>query len=169
MAREQTLILIKPDGARRRLTGLIIDRLDAAGLVLAGAKMVSVSEKLAREHYQEHAGKHFYEDLIRYIRGEYHAIPDCRVLALVYEGENAIELARRIAGATNPEKADPSTLRGSFGRVTTGGQIENLLHASDGRASAEREIKLWFSPHEIIRPLYPVRNSDGAKSPVWAG
>lgn len=159
------MILIKPDAARRRLTGLIIDRFDAAGLTLAGAKMVSVTEELAREHYAEHAGKHFYEGLIRYIRGEFHAIPDCRVLALVYEGENAVEAARRIAGATNPEKADPATLRGSFGRVTTTGQIENLLHASDSPVSAEREIKLWFSPHEIIRPLYAVKGSDPAKSP----
>jgi nucleoside-diphosphate kinase len=154
MPTQQTLILIKPDAAKRRLTGLVIDRLDAAGLTLAGAKMVSVSEKLAREHYKEHVGKHFYEDLVRYIRGEHHAIPDQRILALVYEGEDAIALARKVAGATNPEKADPSTLRGSFGRVTTTGQIENLLHASDSPVSAAREINLWFTPSEIIRPVY---------------
>ena len=76
MAIEQTLILIKPDGAKRKLTGLVIDRLEAAGLQLAGAKMVSVTVEHAREHYRELRDKPFFENLIRYIRGEFHAIPD---------------------------------------------------------------------------------------------
>ncbi|MFA6029599.1 MAG: nucleoside-diphosphate kinase [Elusimicrobiota bacterium] len=166
---EQTLVLVKPDGAKRRLTGLVIDRLDAAGLQLAGAKMVSVSEALAREHYQEHVGKNFFENLVRYIRGEFHAIPDQRVLALVYEGENAVAAVRKVAGATNPESADPATVRGSFGRVTTQGQFENVLHASGSVPEAEREIKLWFQPHEVIKPRYPAKTSaSDPKALVWA-
>src|SRR5579863_8799062 len=94
MALEQTLVLIKPDGMHRRLTGLTIDRLEAAGLKLVGAKVVSVSEKLAREHYKDLSDKPFFENLIRYIRGEFHGIKDHRVLAMVYRGENAIKKVR---------------------------------------------------------------------------
>ena len=150
MAIEQTLILIKPDGAKRRLTGLAIDRLEAAGLTLVGAKVVSVSEELAKEHYRDLADKPFFPNLIRYIRGEFHKIPDQRILALVYEGENAVKLTRLVAGATNPEQAEPGTIRGSFGRVTTEGQFENVVHASGNLADAEREIKLWFAAGEVV-------------------
>ena len=147
---EQTLILIKPDGLARRLTGLTIDRLDAAGLDLVAAKMVSVSEKLAQEHYAEHVGKPFYPNLIRYIRGEFHGLRDHRVLAMVYRGEGAIAKVRATAGATNPEQAAPGTIRGSFGRVTTAGQFENVLHASANPADAQREVALWFKAEEIL-------------------
>ncbi|MDE2291217.1 MAG: nucleoside-diphosphate kinase [Elusimicrobia bacterium] len=147
---EQTLILIKPDGAKRRLTGLAVDRLEAAGLELVGAKVVSVTEPLAKEHYKDLADKPFFPNLIRYIRGEFHKIPDSRILALVYQGENAVKLTRQVAGATNPEQADPGTIRGSFGRVTTEGQFENVIHASGNLADAEREIKLWFKPGEVV-------------------
>ncbi|MDE1976476.1 MAG: nucleoside-diphosphate kinase [Elusimicrobia bacterium] len=150
MPTEQTLILIKPDGAARRLTGLAVDRLDAAGLEMAAAKMVSVSEDLARKHYQDLAGKPFFENLIRYIRGEFHGFKDHRILALVYRGEGAVARVRQIAGATNPEEAAPGTIRGSFGRVTTKGQFENVIHASGNAADAAREIALWFKPEEIL-------------------
>ena len=147
---EQTLVLIKPDGLFRKLTGLAIDRLDASGLEMAAAKMVSVSEELARAHYQEHLGKPFYPGLIRYIRGEFHGFKDHRILAMVYRGENAIAKVREAAGATNPEQAAPGTIRGSFGRVTTAGQFENVLHASANPADAAREISLWFRREEIL-------------------
>jgi len=169
MAIEQTLVLIKPDGAKRRLTGLVFDRLEAAGLVPVAAKMVSVTEDLARKHYEEHAGKPFYEGLIRYIRGEFHVIPHQRVLAVVFEGEGAIALTRKVSGATNPEKAEPGTIRGSFGRVTTDKQIENVVHASAHAADAEKEIKLWFSPAEIVLPIYPVKDVDEKRTiKTWA-
>jgi nucleoside-diphosphate kinase len=150
MSIEQTLILIKPDGLHRRLTGLTIDRLDAAGLELAAAKMVSVSTELAEKHYAEHVGKPFYPNLIKYIRGEFHGLADHRVLAMVYRGEGCIAKVREIAGATNPEQAKPGTIRGSFGRVTTAGQFENVLHASANVADAAREVGLWFKNGEIL-------------------
>lgn len=151
MAIEQTLILIKPDGASRKLTGLTIDRLDATGLEMVGAKMISVSEDLAREHYASLSDKPFFEGLIKYIRGEFHGIKDHRVLALVYRGENAIKAVRAVAGATNPEQAAAGTIRGSFGRITTAGQFENVIHASSDPADAQREVALWFKPEEILR------------------
>ncbi len=147
---EQTLILIKPDGLFRKLTGLTIDRLDASGLEMAAAKMVSVSEGLAREHYREHIGKPFYPGLLRYIRGDFHGFKDHRVLAMVYRGKNAIAKVREVAGATSPEQAAPGTIRGSFGRITTAGQFENVLHASANPADAAREIALWFKREEIL-------------------
>lgn len=147
---EKTLVLIKPDGLKRNLSGLVIDRLDAAGLEMIGAKVVSVSEKLAREHYKSLSDKPFFENLIKYIRGEFHGIPKSRVLAFVYRGENAVALVRKIAGATNPEDAAPGTIRGSFGRITTKGQFENVIHASSDVREAEREIKLWFSNGEVL-------------------
>ncbi|MBI3551931.1 MAG: nucleoside-diphosphate kinase [Elusimicrobia bacterium] len=150
MALEQTLILIKPDGLARRLTGLTIDRLDASGLQMVAARMVSVSEKLAREHYKSLSDKPFFENLIKYIRGEFHDLKDHRVLAMVYRGENAIKKVREIAGATNPEQAPGGTIRGSFGRVTTAGQFENVIHASSDPADAEREVALWFRKEEIL-------------------
>jgi nucleoside-diphosphate kinase len=150
MSIETTLILIKPDGLFRRLTGLTIDRLDAAGLEMVAAKMVSVSKELAEKHYAEHVGKPFYPNLIKYIRGEFHGLKDHRVLALAYRGEGGIAKVREIAGATNPEAAAPGTIRGSFGRVTTAGQFENVLHASANAADAQREVALWFRDEEIL-------------------
>ncbi len=147
---EETLVLIKPDGLKRRLTGLVIDRLDSSGLELAAAKAVSVSVALAKEHYKPHEGKHFFDNLIRYIRGEFHGINKSKILAFVYRGESAISVVRKIAGATNPEEAAPGTIRSSFGRVTTAGQFENVIHASSDPEEAKREIGLWFSREEII-------------------
>jgi len=150
MAIEQTLILIKPDGAHRKLTGLTIDRLDASGLEMVAAKMVAVSENLAREHYKALSDKPFFENLIKYIRGDFHGIKDHRVLAMVYRGDNAIKKVREVAGATNPEAAAPGTIRGSFGRITTAGQFENVIHASSDPADAAREVSLWFKAGEIL-------------------
>lgn len=150
MAVEKTLILIKPDAAYRKLTGLVIDRLENSGFELVGAKLVRVTEELAREHYDALKDKPFFENLIKYIRGEFHNIPNNKILALVYKGENAISEIRKIVGATNPEEAAPNTIRGAFGRITSKGQFENVVHASGNREDAEREVKLWFKDDEII-------------------
>lgn len=151
MAIEQTLILIKPDGAHRKLTGLTIDRLDATGLEMVGAKMLCVSDKLARDHYAGLKDKPFFEDLIKYIRGGYHGIKDSRILAMVYRGENAIKAVRAVAGATNPEQAAPGTIRGSFGRMNSvTKQFENVIHASSDPADAQREVALWFKKEELV-------------------
>lgn len=151
MAIEQTLILIKPDGAHRKLTGLTIDRLDATGLEMVGAKMLVVTDKLAREHYSGLKDKPFFEDLIKYIRGGYHGIKDSRILALVYRGENAIKAVRAVAGATNPEAAEPGTIRGSFGRMNSQTkQFENVIHASSDPSDAAKEVALWFKKEELI-------------------
>ena len=164
---QSTLILIKPDGLKKSLTGNILTKLSEARLVIIAAKVVKVSKELAEEHYKGLKDKPFFDDLILYIQGKYH---NCeRVMALVYQGPNAIEFVRYIAGSTNPEEADPTSIRGAYGRITTKGVYENVIHASANMQDAEREIKLWFSPDDIIEHLYPAKaiKVTGEKR-VWA-
>jgi nucleoside-diphosphate kinase len=165
---EATLVLVKPDGLKRSLTGNILTRLSETKLRIVACKVTSVSRELAEAHYKALRDKPFFEELIKYLMGEYHTK---RVLALVYHGENAIENVRRICGSTNPEEADPVSIRGSYGRITTRGVFENVIHASANAEDAEREIKLWFKPGEIILPqeLYPSKEIvTQEKVRVWA-
>jgi len=164
---QQTLVLIKPDGLKKSLTGNILTRLSETKLEIAATKIVHVSRELAEEHYCHMKEKPFFEELIKYIQGELHKRR--KVLAMVYHGENAIKKVRQIAGATNPEEADPISIRGAYGRITTKGIYENVIHASTNEAEAEREIKLWFEPDEIIYHLYPVEEVTvkNAKKKAW--
>lgn len=164
---QQTLVLIKPDGLKKSLTGNILTRLSETKMEIAAAKIVHVSRELAEEHYCHMKEKPFFEELIKYIQGELHKRR--KVLAMVYHGENAIKKVRQIAGATNPEEADPISIRGAYGRITTKGIYENVIHASTNEAEAEREIKLWFEPDEIIYHLYPVEEVTvkNVKKKVW--
>lgn len=165
-AREQTLVIIKPDGLSKSLTGNILTRLSETKLEIAAAKCLHVSRQLAEEHYQVLRQKPFFEEVIGYIMGEYH--PRKKVLAMVYVGPDAIQKVRAITGATNPEEADSVTIRGQYGRITTKGVYENVIHASTSLEEAEREIKLWFEPEEIIFDLYPTREVEvKVKKQVW--
>jgi len=153
MAVEQCLVIIKPDGLVKSITGNIISRLSHTELKIVGAKIVSVTKELAEEHYQHLKEEKFFNEVIKYIMGEYHTK---RVLALVYEGKNAIKIVRDKAGATNPEEAHPESIRGQYGRINSKtGVFENVIHASADAADAEREIKLWFRPDEIVHTIYP--------------
>ncbi|MDP2940464.1 MAG: nucleoside-diphosphate kinase [Candidatus Omnitrophota bacterium] len=164
---QQTLILIKPDGLKKSLTGNILTRLSETKLEIVAAKMVRVSQELAQEHYKHLKNKDFFPELIKYIRGELHQRR--KVMALVYWGESAIQKVRDLAGATNPEEAEATSIRGSYGRITTGGIYENVLHCSSNEQEAEREIKLWFEPEEIIVDLYPTKITQlkSYKKRVW--
>ena len=152
---QQLLILIKPDGLKKSLTGSILSKLSEAKLVIIGAKVVHVSKELAEEHYKQLKDKPFFGELVNYIQGKIHGEQYSRVLALVYQGEDAIAKLRKLAGSTNPEEADPVSIRGSFGRITTKGVYENVVHCSSDPAEAEREIKLWFEPGELVLSVYP--------------
>lgn len=167
MPNTKTLILIKPDGLSKSLTGNIITRFSETRLEIIGAKMVRVSRELAEIHYGMHREKPFYPELIDYIMGKLHKRH--KVMALVYYGENAIEKIRAICGDTNPEKAEPESIRGQYGRILTSGLFENVVHASDSPEDAEREIKLWFEPHEIIYNIYPCEEKvfTNHKKLVW--
>ncbi|NOX96692.1 MAG: nucleoside-diphosphate kinase [Nitrospirae bacterium] len=164
---QQTLVLIKPDGLKKSLTGNILTRLSETKLEIAAAKMVRVSKELAESHYGHMKDKPFFGELIGYIMGELH--DRRKVLALVYYGENAIKKVRELSGATNPEEADPVSIRGAYGRVTTKGVYENVLHTSTNEEEAEREIKLWFKPDEIIFDVYETEiiTREVVKERVW--
>ena len=151
---QQTLVLIKPDGLKKSLTGNVLARLSETKLDIVAAKIVKVSRKLAEEHYIMLKDKPFFEELLKYLMGEYHKR---KVMALVYWGEDAIDKVRKICGSTNPEEADPVSIRGAYGRITTKGVYENVIHASTNPEEAEREIKLWFEPDDIIFDLYPAK------------
>jgi len=168
MAVEQTLVLIKPDGLKKSLTGNILSRLSETRLEIAGARIVRVTKELAQEHYVFLKDQPFFEELIKYIMGEFHERR--KVMALVYHGEDAIKKVREICGATNPEEADPLTIRGGYGRITTSGIYENAIHASANIEEAEREIKLWFYPDELVYHIYPVQETElkDVKRLVWA-
>lgn len=130
---ERSLVLIKPDAVEKNLIGRIIDSYEEADLKVIALKMGKVTKELAGKHYNEHKGKTFYDDLIKYItRG-----PLC---ALIIEGENAIQKVRDINGATDPSKAEDGTIRKLYAKNKT----ENCVHASDSIESAKREISIWF-------------------------
>lgn len=150
---QAVLILIKPDGLKKSLTGNILTRLSEMKLEIVAVKVLRVSRELAEEHYKHLRNEPFFEELIRYIRGELH--DRRKVMALVYWGDEAIKKSRELAGATNPEEAEPTSIRGSYGRILRSGLFENVIHVSSDEAEAEREIKLWFLPDEIIVDLYP--------------
>jgi nucleoside-diphosphate kinase len=137
---ERSLVLVKPDGVQRGLIGEIIYRLERRGLKLAGAKFLQVSQDLAETHYAVHKGKPFYEGLIAYITS-------APVMAMVWEGPNAIVAVRQTMGATRPTEAAPGSIRHDFG-LEVG---RNLTHASDSVDNGEQEVTLWFSSGEIIR------------------
>jgi nucleoside-diphosphate kinase len=166
-----TLILIKPDALKNSLTGYILSQLSEfnTGLRFAAMKVVQVNRVLAEEHYAEHRGKVFYPPLIEYIMGLAHYPKDPekrRVIAIVYQGQNAVPKIRQIVGATDPHCAredQPGSIR-ALGMIVhlkneqgevVGMRMDNLIHASANAPDAEREIKLWFKPNDIPPLLHP--------------
>jgi nucleoside-diphosphate kinase len=136
---ERTLVLVKPDGVQRGLVGEVISRLEHRGLKLVAAKFVQMDRPLAETHYAIHKGKPFYDGLIAYITS-------APVMAMVWEGPNAIAAVRQTMGATRPTEAAPGTVRHDFA-LEVG---RNLTHASDEPANAEKEISLWFKVDELV-------------------
>jgi nucleoside-diphosphate kinase len=167
---QNTLVLVKPDGLKKSLTGNILTKLAETRLIIVGAKVVSVSKELAEQHYIHLKDKPFFPDLLNYIQGKIYGEEYQRVLAMVYRGENAIQKVRDIAGSTNPEEADSTSIRGAYGRITTKGVFENVIHASSSTTDAEREIKLWFKPSEIVGNIYPAKKATIEKheETAWA-
>lgn len=136
---EKSLVLVKPDGVQRGLIGEVILRLEKRGLRLVGAKFLEVSLELAETHYAVHKGKPFYEPLIRYITS-------APVMAMVWEGPNAVAAIRQTMGATRPVEAAPGSIRHDFA-LEVG---RNLTHASDSVENGGKEAALWFAPDELV-------------------
>ena len=134
---ERTLVLVKPDGVRRGLTGEVLRRIEAKGYRLVALELREATAELLAEHYAEHAGKSFYEPLVEFMLSG-------PVAAMVLEGERCIEGFRSLAGATDPTVAAPGTIRGDLGRDWGESVQQNIVHGSDSPESAAREIKIWF-------------------------
>lgn len=136
---ERTFVMVKPDGVERRLVGEIIRRFENRGLRLVGLKLLQPDRALAEKHYAVHREKPFFQDLVDFITGG-------PVVAMVWEGNQAILLVRNMMGALKPENAQPGTIRGDY---TTDIQT-NLVHGSDAPETAQSEIALWFKPEELL-------------------
>ncbi len=136
---ERSLVLVKPDGVQRGLIGEIIGRLERRGLRLVAAKFIQVSRELAETHYAIHRGKPFYDGLIKYITS-------APVMAMVWEGPNAVAAIRQTMGATRPTEAAPGSIRHDYA-LEVG---RNLTHASDSVENGVKEVALWFTPMELI-------------------
>ena len=134
---ERSLVLIKPDGFGRGLTGEVLARIERKGYRLAGLQILTPTREALAEHYAEHLGKPFYEPLVDFMSSG-------PVTAVVIEGERCIEGFRSLAGATDPTKAAPGSIRGDFGRDWGKPVQENIVHGSDSPGSAAREIAIWF-------------------------
>ena len=138
MGKERTFVMIKPDAVQRGLVGEIISRLERKGIKLVAVKLVSVGRELAEKHYGVHRGKSFFEPTVKYITSS-------PVVAMVLEGNNAIEMVRSMMGKTDPQQAATGTIRGDYGQFIG----RNIVHGSDSKETAEFEINLWFKPKEI--------------------
>ena len=136
---EKTLVLIKPDGVQRGLIGPIISKFETKGLKLIGMKFIQMSDDLARTHYSIHREKSFFEPLVAYIIS-------APVVAMVWEGLDAVSVIRTIMGKTNPSLADPGTIRGEFGMEIG----RNLVHGSDSPENAQEEVALFFGQEELL-------------------
>jgi len=136
---ERSLVLVKPDGVQRGLVGEVIARFERRGLRLVGAKFMQVSQELAKQHYAEHEGKPFYDGLISYITS-------APVMAMVWEGPNAVAAIRQTVGSTKPVESAPGTIRHDFA-LEVG---RNLIHASDKPETGVRETALWFNSEELV-------------------
>ncbi len=136
---ERTLILVKPDIMNRHLGGAVIDRLQKSGLHLVALKMLHMDEKLGRQHYAAHVEKSFFPDLLKYMTS-------APIIAAVFEGPGAVEVARKTMGATDPAKAGPGTIRRDFGLDIQ----QNSVHGSDSPETAVVEINLFFKQSEIF-------------------
>ena len=135
---QRTLVLVKPDGVQRALVGSIVGRLERRGLKLVGLKMMQITKEVAARHYAEHQGKPFYDGLISFITSG-------PVVAMIWEGREAVTVVRGLMGATDPLKAAPGTIRGDLA-LDLG---MNLIHGSDSPARAETEIALFFSQSDL--------------------
>ena len=144
---EKTLILLKPDTIQRQLIGNIVSRIEAKGLKIVAAKLTILDEKTANQHYSEHIGKPFYNDLVSFITS-------APILAMVLEAENAISITRDMMGETNPASANPGTIRGDLASSIS----HNLIHGSDSVESAKKEISLFFKKEEIINYDQTIEN-----------
>jgi nucleoside-diphosphate kinase len=138
VSKERTLVLVKPDGVRRGLVGEVISRIETKGYEITAMRMLNADRSILEKHYEEHNGKPFFEPLLEFMSSG-------PIVAMVAEGERVIEGFRTMAGVTDPTVAAPGSIRGDLARDQGTKVVQNIVHGSDSVASAEREIKIFFS------------------------
>lgn len=136
---EQTFLMVKPDGVQRNLIGEVVSRFEMKGYTLSGSKVMQITKEMAETHYGEHKERPFFGSLVEFITSG-------PVFAMVWEGEGVIAESRKMVGKTNPQEADPGTIRGDFGIQVS----MNIIHGSDSVESAKREIALFFDESELV-------------------
>jgi len=166
---QQTLVVIKPDGLIKSLTGNILTTLSETKLKIVGAKILKVPKELAELHYRELKNKKpkVFPEAVKYLMGGFHTD---RVLALVYQGPDAVNSIRKICGSTNPEEAGSTTIRGRYGRINSKtGVFENVIHTSESIKNAEEEIELWFQPNELTEIIFKTKKiTKTGSQTIWA-
>jgi len=163
---ETVLILIKPDGIKKRIAGIVLNYFLQTNLEVLGLKLTNSRREISEKHYQHIQGTPFFEGVVSYLSGEIHGVSQVIVLAL--RGEDAIQKCRDLVGATNPEDADPQSIRGAMGRITSKGIWENVVHVSSCSDDAEREIKLWFDPEDLNQEVYEtIQENVQTKQRIW--
>ena len=162
------LAIIKPDGISKGLVGAVLAKFSQADLEIIAFKITKSTRALAEQHYMHIKNKPFFNPTVDYFLGK--GYKNKKLLAIIYYGEDAIKKCRKIVGTTNPEEAHPFSIRGSYGRITTKGIYENVVHVSSDKKEAEREIKLWFDPEEVAALLYLTKTEviPARKKKVWA-
>ena len=165
--KEAVLVIIKPDGISKKLVGSVISRFERSSMDIIAMKAKRTSKELIEAHYHHIKGQSFFEGVVSYFLGKLHK--ENKLILTVFYGKDAIKKCRKIAGETNPEDADPDSIRGSYGRITTEGVFENVVHVSSTKYDSEREIKLWFEPGDVVIDLYPTKTKkvSGHKVRMW--
>ncbi len=145
---ERTFVAIKPDAVQRGITGQILERLERSGMRLSAMKMIRADDETLEDHYSEHVEKDFYEGLRDFMK-------EGPIIAMVWEGVNAVENIRKLVGDTAPKEAKPGTIRGDFAHISfehadeKGKAVKNIVHASGNHEEAEKEVGIWFDESEI--------------------
>jgi nucleoside-diphosphate kinase len=165
--KNSALVIIKPEGLYRGIVGDVLNKFEETGLEIIAMRLVEVSRPQAEEHYKQLQGQPFFQGVIKHLMGKYH--DGAKAVVLVYHGKDAIKKCRKMAGATNPQEADPNSIRGSLGRVTKEGLYENVVHVSSDIEEAKREIRLWLSPEDIYANILPTKKvkQNGVVKRVW--
>jgi len=161
------LVIIKPEGLYRSIVGDVLNKFSETGLEIVAMRLIEASRPQVTEHYKQLQHQPFFEGVINHLMGKYHE--GARAVVIVYYGNDAIRKCRKMAGATNPEEADPTSIRGSLGRVTTNGVFENVVHVSSDSEEAKRELRLWLSPDDVYVTLMPTKRvkMNGIVKRVW--
>lgn len=155
-SKNPVLVIVKPDGMNKNMQGMVLDRFAQEGLEMIAIKLYQPTQAEAEAHYLHIQHKPFFKKQIDFFLGS--TYKNKKLLFMVYYGENAVKRSRKLAGATNPEEAALTSIRGAYGRITTSDIYENVIHVSSDKKEAEREIKLWFTPDEITKKLFAKNN-----------